>query len=687
MRRLAFVAFCLAAAAPVFAKSPPTDPTVLQARDVFDLEYAADPQLSPDGKRIAYVRRSFDIMSDRPRGNIWVIDVASGEQRPLLTGTANYASPRWSPDGKRLAYVSPVDGGAQIYVRWMDTGATARVTDVQQGPSSLAWSPDGKSLAFTMFVKDTSDSFAAMPSAPEGAKWAPPPIVISRMQYRGDGAGYYEQGNNQVFVVASDGGTPRQVTQGAYDHGGTPAWSRDGRTLFIAGDLKDGWDERAGRASIYAVDIATGRAKALTSNEGINIAPRVSPDGRHILWRGNTDNLKAYQPFQLWVMNVDGSGQRRLATGLDRDIDDAQWIGNGAIAFVYADEGVTKLGEAPLSGGYRERASGLGGEDLGRPYNVTSLSVAGGRAAFNVTSAREPADVAVLDGGKVRRLTRLNDDVNAVRTLSGAEEQWVTAPDGTRSQGWILKPPHFDPSRKYPMILEIHGGPHADYGPRFGAELQLYAAAGYVVLYTNPRGSTSYGDAFGNMIDKAYPGGDYDDLMAQVDALVAKTYVDPGKLYVTGGSGGGVLTAWIVSNTDRFRAAVVAKPVINWTSFVLSSDSTPYYAKYWFGKNPWDEGAQADYWRRSPLSRVGHVKTPTMLLTGEADYRTPISETEQYYTALKLSGIDTAMVRVPEASHALVDRPSRLIAKVNYILAWFAKHGGASLPADTPAAP
>lgn len=236
----------------------------------------------------------------------------------------------------------------------------------------------------------------------------------------------------------------------------------------------------------------------------------------------------------------------------------------------------------------------------------------------------------------------------------------------------MVTPPDFDPQKRYPLLLEIHGGPFANYGPRFAAELQLFAAAGYVVLYVNPRGSTSYGEEFANLIHHNYPGQDYDDLMSGVDAVIAEGYVDPQQLYVTGGSGGGTLTAWIVGKTQRFRAAVVAKPVINWASFVLTADLSPVFARYWFGEMPW-ENPEA-YWRRSPLSLVGNVTTPTLLLTGEEDLRTPMSETEQYYQALKLSGVETAMVRVPGASHSIARRPSQLIAKVAAILGWFERY-------------
>ena len=252
------------------------------------------------------------------------------------------------------------------------------------------------------------------------------------------------------------------------------------------------------------------------------------------------------------------------------------------------------------------------------------------------------------------------------------EEIWYESSfDSRRIQGWIVRPPGFDPSKKYPLILEIHGGPFSNYGDRFSAEAQLYAASGYVVLYTNPRGSTSYGQEFGNLIHHAYPSQDYDDLMSGVDALIELGYVDEDQLFVTGGSGGGVLSSWIVGHTDRFRAAVVQKPVINWYSFVLHADGPGFFYKYWFPGPPWEHMEQ--YMERSPLSYVGNVTTPTMLLTGEVDYRTPMSESEQYFAALQIEGVPSMLVRVPDASHGIASRPSNLVAKVQHILAWFEK--------------
>jgi acylaminoacyl-peptidase len=306
--------------------------------------------------------------------------------------------------------------------------------------------------------------------------------------------------------------------------------------------------------------------------------------------------------------------------------------------------------------------------------------------AYTAAGPERLADVSVvpLRGGAPKRLTDLSGDLLSQRSLGKLEELWVpSSHDGMRIQAWVITPPGFDPAKRYPLILEIHGGPFAAYGPTFAAELQLYAAAGYVVVYVNPRGSTGYGKAFGNAIHHAYPGFDYDDLMSAVDAVIARGYVDTSRLFVTGGSGGGVLTAWIVGKTDRFRAAVVQKPVINWTSFALTADRYTFFWKYWFPGLPWEQ--QEQYWARSPLSLVGHVKTPTMVLTGEEDYRTPMSESEQYYQALQLQRVPTALVRVPGAGHGLDKRPSQLASKVAHVLAWFERHTATGEATNSPA--
>ncbi len=648
----------------------------LHSIDVFQLEYADDVQISPDGSRIVYVRVSHDIMTDRVRRNLWMVSSDGTNNRPLRSEARNFSSPRWSPDGTRLAYVSAADGSPQLYVRWMDSGQTALLTNLVKAPDAIAWSPDGKSIAFAQFVPANKPPFAAPPEKPEGAQWAPPVKVIDSVVYRVDGAGYLESGYQHLFIVSSEGGTPRQLTEGDFNDEGPLSFAPDGKHLVFSANRGADWERDSQESDVFSVDIVSRKLTQLTTRDGPDSSPVVSPDGRKIAYLGFDDRLQGYQVTHLYVMDIDGGNRREVTSGFDRDVADPKWSADGrTVLFTYDERGVRKLGSATLDGRVRTLAEGLGGTDLGRPYTSGSFSVArNGRVAFPHNTATRPADVGTAAANApLRVITALNDDLLGNKTLGAVRElTWKSSKDQRDIQGWVITPPDFDAAKKYPLILEIHGGPFAAYGPNYTTELQLFAAAGYIVLYANPRGSTSYGEAFGNLIHHAYPGDDYDDLMSGVDAVIAQGNVDPDNLFVTGGSGGGALTAWIVGKTDRFRAAVVAKPVINWSSFVLTSDFNNFFYRYWFGAQPWEK--PEDYWRRSPLSLVGNVKTPTMLLTGESDYRTPIAEAEQYYQALKLRKVDTVMVRIPEASHGMTARPSNLMAKVDNILAWFERY-------------
>lgn len=659
----------------VAGAAPAQDRPPLGLMDVFELEYASDPQIAPDGQTVVYRRNRLDVRTDRVRGDLWTVRVDGSGHQPLVTGV-DAASPRWAPEGLRLAYVArdEDEDRRHLLIRYLETGATVPVARLPSAPGGIAWSPDGTQLAFTRFVEGTAPPLASLPGPPEGAEWAAPPRVIETTIYRRDGAGYVEPGHRQLFVVSSEGGTPRQLTFGPHDVDGTPAWTPDGRALIVSSDRRENADLDPGDSELYRVDLATGTMTVLTDRVGADRSPAVGPDGA-IAYLGSDDRRLGYQLTNLYVR--DGETSERILPALDRDLQDPTWTADSDLVVAYDDQGTTRLAVVTDRGELRQLAENLGGTSIGRPYGGGSFSVGGGRVAFTLTAPDHPADVAVvgLDGRGLRRLTDLNGDLFGQRTLGEVEEIWAeSSADGRLVHGWIVRPPGFDPARQYPLVLEIHGGPFANYGPRFSMEAQLYAAAGYVVLYTNPRGSTSYGEAFGNLIDRAYPGQDYDDLMSSVDAALALGSVDPDRLYVTGGSGGGVLTAWIVGHTDRFAAAVVAKPVINWTSWLLTADMYPFGAKYWFDALPWEDPDA--YWRRSPLAHVGNVTTPTMVLTGEEDVRTPMSESEQYYQALRLEEVPSALVRVPGASHGIASRPSGLMRKVGYILAWFERYGG-----------
>ncbi|MGE3808053.1 MAG: prolyl oligopeptidase family serine peptidase [Gemmataceae bacterium] len=680
----------------LLAGSPVLRAGKFEPADIFKLQWASDPQIAPDGLQVVYVRNFMDEMKDRRRSNLWVLATDGKQHRPLTTGDRNDALPRWSPDGKRLAYIAGEKDETALMVRWLDTGQTARLCKLTGGSEDIAWSPDGKHIAFSMHVEAKPKPFIDMPARPKGAEWAPAPIEIRAVAYRHDGQGYLKPGHAQIFVVSSAGGPPRQVTSGPYHHKGRLSWTPDGAYLIFSANRREDAELEPLDTEVYEVKVADGKIKQLTDRRGPDSEPTVSADGKLIAYVGYDDKRLGYHNTRLYVMNRDGSAPRALTEKLDRSVRSPVWhqtlSKQNELYFLYDDLGDTKIASVGLDGEIsKPLIRGIGGTTIGRPYASGSFSTTsrpvstykselqGAVLAFTATDGQRPADVGVLnrsvilDEGEHPR-TNLNADLFKEKPLGKLEEiNYKSAHDGREIQGWILKPPDFDPGKKYPLILEIHGGPFANYGPRFSAEMQLYAAAGHVVFYCNPRGSTGYGAEFANLIHHNYPSQDYDDLMSGVAAVVKKGYIDDKRLFVTGGSGGGVLSAWTVGKTDRFRAAVVCKPVINWYSHALTADIYPFFTKYWFPGYPWEK--PDEYLKRSPIALAGNIKTPTMVICGEEDQRCPIGESEQLYQALKLRKIDTMLVRVPGAPHDISRRPSQLIAKVLYVLKWFEVHG------------
>lgn len=673
-------AILLILSVPAFAVQATGPERLFTGADLFSLEVASDPQISPDGRWVAYVRRSGDIMTDRFRSAIWLVDTRSGEQIPIAAGPGAHFSPRWSPDGSRLAYISSAEGGSsQLFVRWMASGEAVRLTGLSNAPGSIAWSPDGSQIAYAMLVPGVSAQLGTAPDAPEGAEWADPLDITTAVRYRADGQGYLRPGFNQIFVVPADGGTARQLSFGDYHHGGPLSWTSDGRTILFSGDLTPDWELDPVEGEVYSLNVATSTITPLTNRDGPDISPIVSPDGRHIAWLGFDDQRLGYHNMLLYVMNRDGTNRRALTTSLDRGVDSAIWSGDSRSVYIaYDDHGQTKVARVSLSGRISTVAEGLNGASLDRPYSGGAFSVArDDTLAITSGPATSPADIVLVRGNNRRQLTRLNADLLDHKTMGQVRRVETAATlDGRMIESWLTLPPGHVEGQRHPLILEIHGGPFAAYGPHFSTDNQLYAAAGYAVLSVNPRGSTSYGAEFANLIHHAYPGNDYLDLMDAVDGVIGQGYVDPDQLFVTGGSGGGVLTSWIVGNTNRFRAAATQKPVINWTTQALVSDIPVFVANYWFGALPWED--QESYWSRSPLSIVGNVETPTLVLVGGEDERTPVSEAEQYYMALRMEGVPTALIRVPGASHgSLAARPSQSAAKASAILAWFERYRNA----------
>ncbi|AFT73473.1 S9 family peptidase [Alteromonas macleodii] len=644
-----------------------------KSEDIFNLEYVSEVQVSPNGKYVAYVRRSNDIMSDSSRANVWLASVDGKSHRPLLSSKKSYYSIRWSPDGSRLAYLSNEEGKPQLYVRWMDTGQTALVTNVTSNPSNMTWSPDGKHIAFTMSVDAKEKPLdIKMPKKPDGAKWSPSFQYITKARYQADGRGILEPAYTHIFIVPADGGTARQLTSGNYHHNGRLSFSPDSDKIYFSANRSDNWEYEPVEGDIFSVDMM-GNIEQLTNDKGLESSPVVSPDGKYIAYARRDDEKVMYKNSYLYVMKSDGTDAKNLTKDVDNSVSNFHWKDNKHVYFQQSVRGLAQVDVVSLSGSVKAVAKGLGGTTLGRPYVFGTYHAVGDVVAYTKGRTDRPADLYVTTRNE-RQLTALNEDVLGHKQLGEVKEiVYPSSIDGEEIQGWYILPPNYDSSKTYPLILEIHGGPNLAYGPVFTAELQRMAAEGYVVFYDNHRGSTGYGERFALLLQGKYSSEyDFSDHMSGVDALIEKGIADPERLFITGGSAGGIASAYAIGLTNRFKAAVVAKPVINWLSKVLTADSGLYQIPFQFPGKPWDNVEH--YWKRSPLSLVGNVTTPTMLITGVEDKRTPMSETEQFYQALKIQKVDSVLVKVPGSAHGIASKPSRMIGKVENILAWFKKY-------------
>ena len=650
--------------------------STFEAEDIFALEYASSVKISPNGKKVVYVRNSNNIMTDNKNKNLWLIDVKSGEQTPLFSNGNQYSQPTWSPDGKKIAFVSNETGSKQIHVHYIAENKTAMVSQVQASVSSLTWSPDGKWLAFSQKVKGKNTKLAKMPKKPKGAKWADPVIVIDKAYYQADGRGLIKPGYNHIFVLPADGGTARQITSGEYHHKGTLAWTNDNQNIVFSANRISDWEYKRLEGDLFSVSINTGEITQLTSTPGKEYNPVFSENGKSLAFLSGSNELNPYRNAKLNILNWGSKKVTPIVPDFDRSVRSPKWISSSSLAFSYDDFGKRKIATITTKGKIKDLTDKVTGTTLGRPYISGEFDAnTSGKIVFTAGSSERPADVAMVSTrGKVKQLTSLNEDLLAHKKLGKMHEiNYKSSFDGEQIQGWYITPPDFDPTKKYPLILEIHGGPHLAYGPHFTAELQRFAAQGYVVFYDNHRGSSSYGERFAMLLKYKYSSKeDFTDHNSGVDAMIDLGFIDDKNLFIAGGSAGGIASAYAIGLTDRFAAAAVVKPVINWLSKVLTADSGLGQIPTQFPGMPWDHVEH--YWQRSPMSLVGNVTTPTLLMTGEEDLRTPMAQTEQYYQALKLRKIDTVLVKVPGAPHGIAGKPSRMITKIEHTLAWFEKY-------------
>tara|TARA_B100000475_G_scaffold200860_1_gene186394 strand:+ start:600 stop:2627 length:2028 start_codon:yes stop_codon:yes gene_type:complete len=644
--------------------------------DVFELQYARDPQVSPEGSKIVYIRTKMDIMKDSKSSSLWIMNSDGTNHQKLTSLVKNESNPRWSPDGKRISFISNSgDGnGSEIFIYWIDSKQYSSISQLDGSPRSLNWSPDGNNIGFLMFVPEKALQLVSPPRKPKNAKWAEKPRITDRLKHEADGSGYMREGFSHIFYISSQGGKPTQVTKENYNHRAFD-WMSDSKGFVFSSNYNLDWQYDYRNSELYSINIDGSSLRTLTDRNGPDRGAVVSPDGKKIAYLGYDDKVQTYQTSRLYIMDIDGGNKREIKTDLDRSISSIKWSSdNKGLYFMYDNEGNTKVAYCSLSGKTTKLVDNVGGTTIGRPYGGGSYSVSKNNyIVYTMTSPYNPADLVIYSNGKNNRLSNLNYDLLKDKDLGIIEDIWYeSSVDGRKIQGWIAKPPGFDPSNKYPLIVENHGGPISNYGDRFSPEVLLYSSAGYVVFYPNPRGSTSYGEEFGNLLYRNYPGDDYHDVMDGVDEMIGKGYIDESNLFVTGGSAGGIMTAWIIGKNNRFKASAVIKPVMNWISKTLVADNYFGYAYSRYEGQPWENFNH--YWSFSPISLVGNIETPTMVMVGLNDLRTPPSEAKQLYHALKLRKIETVYVEIPGAYHNISNKPSQLITKIDHILYWFNKY-------------
>jgi len=677
-------------------------------KDLFNFVWIGDPQVSPDGSQIAFVRVTVNDRKDGYNTSVWTVQTATGQTRQLTSGIRD-STPRWSPDGKYLCFVRvPEKDGRpdqpQLFMLSMAGGEAFQFTSVPRGAGGPQWSTDGKMISFYNGATAEEIAKAAPKNSPTPApspSASPKPEeresdvrVITRAVYRSNGAGYVDNKHPQhVWVVSAPRAgdekvTPKQLTSGRYDDGNV-TWAKDSSRLYFVSDHNDEPYYELPTTDIYAVSVNGGEPQKLTSFDMGSGALSVSPDGKKFAFYASLNKpVQSYTEPDLWVMDIapnavpknltkDFSSDVGSGVGGDNTAPRAPggnppiWSADGRKIYApFAKEGKANLGAFDSTTG-RETDVTSGNQAVVSVRSVPDAS----KFALLISTPTRIGDLYWLDGtsGQPRQLTHVNDELFSKLNLTEPEEVWYTSFDGKKVQTWIQKPPNFDPNKKYPLILNIHGGPHAAYGFIFDHEFQWMAAKGYVVLYPNPRGSTSYGQDFGNIIQYHYPGDDYKDLMAGVDEVLKRGYVDEKRLGVTGGSGGGLLTNWTITQTTRFAAAVSQRDISDWADWWYTADFT-LFQPTWFKAPPFED--PEDYRARSPITYINKVQTPLMLILGESDYRTPTSSGgEQMFRALKYRKIPTVMVRFPNETHELSrsGQPWHRIERLEHIVGWFDK--------------
>jgi dipeptidyl aminopeptidase/acylaminoacyl peptidase len=713
-------------------------------KDLFDFVWIGDPQISPDGSRVAFVRVTVNEKKEGYNTSIWAVSTAGGDEPHQLTKGDHDSTPRWSPDGKYLLFLRATEKEGktqppQLTLLPMAGGDSFSFTDLPRGVGSPVWSRDGKTIAFMSDTNaedlekqekkkrkeeelkkavsaESSPAGSVTASAKATAPASPAPTetpkdkasaavtkaegeaehesdihIITHAFYREDDEGYLDPKHPQhIWTIsaprnADEKVRPTQLTTGRFDEG-NPLWSKDGSRIFYRTNRVDEPYYDVPKTDLYSIATSGGEPLKITTADMDANELGLSPDGKQIAFIASASQpVNSYTQPDLWVVDVTPNAKpRNLTEKFDYDLgagvfgDNAApramgsnpplWTADGhRLIEVYGKEGKTVLASFDVATGVAT--------DLTRGNQAVlrfRATADGSKIVYTSSTPTRINDIFILAGStNPQQLTHSNDQLFSHLDLTEPEEIWYQSFDGKRIQAWVQKPPGFDQAKKYPLILDIHGGPHAAYGYIFEHEFQWMAAKGYVVLYPNPRGSTTYGQDFGNVIQYHYPGDDYKDLMAGVDEVIRRGYIDDKKLGVTGGSGGGLLTNWIVGQTNRFAAAVSQRDIASWADWWYTADFTLFQPS-WFKGPPFDQ--EQDFRARSPISYVKNVQTPTMFVVGESDFRAPpAAGGEEMFRALKFRKVPTVMVRFPNESHELSrsGQPWHRIERLQNIVGWF----------------
>jgi dipeptidyl aminopeptidase/acylaminoacyl peptidase len=637
----------------------------LPQESYWDIQSVSNPSISPDGKHVIFAKKFIDKQNDKRVTEHWIMESDGSNKRFFVEGS----NPRWSPSSKKIAYVNEDENKkSQIYVKNLINESESKITNFSNDVRDFSWSPDGEYFSFSAFQEYEDNWIIKIPGKIDGDEydWTEDPKVVTTMHWRADGIGELESGENHLYIVDSSGGAAIKVSDWGMDYIADLQWFNDSQLLFSGNDSLNDLQTPWKQSGIFLLDIKNKKLEKISNKEGVYMTPKASRDGKKIAFIGHPSTDYSSVAHDVYIRDTTTGKNKLVTKNLSSSPKSLFWLSSSQLAFDLDERGSSKIMQlntdnlrlSELISGFKEQFF-LSSANQGDLYGTY------------VTSNR-PGEVASIKNTKLERLTEFNELVLGQYDLGKTHEVNYQAPDGTQIQGWYITPPNFDESKTYPLILVIHGGPHAMYRPAFNYSWHQFASDGYVVLFTNPRGSTGYGSEFANVIDNDYPGaGDLSDLLAGVDYVTKKGFIDKSRMYVQGCSGGGVLTAWVVGHDDRFAAAASLCPVTNWISMVGTTD-IPAWTFEWFEKPFWED--PSNWLDRSPIMRTGFIKTPTLFMTGVLDIRTPMPQTEEMYVALKEAGVETTLIRMNEEWHGTSSKPSNWFRTYGYLTEWYERY-------------